>query len=419
MALNPAIILGGNQPNILAAIDAGQQAGERGNQIREQNALASLYQTQGAGIAAGDRNALNALAAIDPAASLQIQGARQDMAAQQQRMDMLTREEQRAIQDQAARLSAAERAAEAQRIEQGVAMGLGAQSPEQWDSIMSQMAPDLVGQFDNRQMLANRFMSIADVLKRQDEMSKPADLGDRFKVVGSSIFDLAAPGGPAPVGQGAMPEETIFGPDGNPIIQRGGPGSSAKFTEGQSKDNVYTTRAEGALRLLDSVGAENLADRSGRIGEALGGVTLGLSRQLTQSDDFQRAQQAGEEFLQAILRKDTGAAITEGEQVLYGQTYLPRPGDSPAVIEAKRQARIRAVEAIRSGMSAQQQVVVDQALINSALRSGQVPTQPQQGEPMSQGSNPADVRPRLGTVEDGFRYVGGDPANPASWEQVQ
>lgn len=173
MALNPMIPMAGNNPDIMGAFDRGQQAGARGNAIQQQNALASLYQTQGAGIAAGDQGALNALAAIDPMASLGVQGQRQTMQANQQRMDMLTREEQRVIQQQAASLSAAERAAEAQRIEQGVAMGLGAQTPEQWDAIMQQQAPDLVGQFANREMLANRFMSIADVLKRQDGPELP------------------------------------------------------------------------------------------------------------------------------------------------------------------------------------------------------------------------------------------------------
>jgi hypothetical protein len=70
------------------------------------------------------------------------------------------------------------------------------------------------------------------------------------------------------------------------------------------------------------------------------------------------------------LRKDTGAAITEQEQSLYGKTYLPQPGDGPQVLEAKRQARIRAVEALKSGMNIQQLTVSERALIQAAERAG-------------------------------------------------
>jgi hypothetical protein len=204
-------------------------------------------------------------------------------------------------------------------------------------------------------------LEIKDILT----MNAPPDPSDRYKVVGGSLFDLGAEGGPAAVAQGAMQETTVFGPDGKPVMVQGGPGTTAKFTEGQSKDNVYATRAEGALAKLEPV-ADALTSRTGKVGEALGGVTLGLSREMMQTDEFQVAKNAGDEFLQAILRKDTGAAITTDEQALYGVTYLPQPGDGEAVLTAKREARARALEAIRAGMNVQQLEAVaraDQAAI--------------------------------------------------------
>lgn len=145
------------------------------------------------------------------------------------------------------------------------------------------------------------------------------------------------------------------------VRQGSGAGASAKpFTEGQSKDNVYATRAEGALTALDPI-AGTLTSRSERAAEM---VPFGLARGV-QSDEFQVAQNAGDEFLQAILRKDTGAAITEQEQMLYGKTYLPQPGDSEAVMAQKQQARRRAVEAIKSGMSPAQMIAQEKALAAS------------------------------------------------------
>lgn len=158
-----------------------------------------------------------------------------------------------------------------------------------------------------------------------------------------------------------------------------GPGAQNKpFTEAQSKDNVFSTRARGALPTLNEY-EEKLTSLGNR---ALDYDPTGLARGALQDPDFQVAKAAGDEFLQAILRKDTGAAITVPEQELYGKTYLPQPGDSPEVIKYKRQARERAVAALESGMSPAQMVAQEQALMRSG---GNAPPAPAVGG--GQGSN--------------------------------
>ena len=175
------------------------------------------------------------------------------------------------------------------------------------------------------------------------------------------------------------------GAGGFRMVQGPGAGTSRPMTEGQSKDNVYATRAEGALRALEPV-ANALTSAGER---ALNVDPTGIVRNL-QSDDFQVAQNAGNEFLQAILRKDTGAAITAQEQELYGQTYLPQPGDNAAVLEVKRQARARALEALRAGMNAEQIATTERALVEAAKRSGASPSTPapQTGAPTRRRYNP-------------------------------
>lgn len=54
------------------------------------------------------------------------------------------------------------------------------------------------------------------------------------------------------------------------------------------------------------------------------------------------------EWLAALLRKDTGAAVTDSEFDFYGQTYFPVPGDTPQQVEAKRQARARALNGVKA-----------------------------------------------------------------------
>ena len=76
------------------------------------------------------------------------------------------------------------------------------------------------------------------------------------------------------------------------------------------------------------------------------------------------AEQAGKEFLQAILRKDTGAAITPAETSEYGSVYLPRPGDTPELLAQKRVSRMRALEAIKAGMPPAAILAQERALKN-------------------------------------------------------
>ena len=161
---------------------------------------------------------------------------------------------------------------------------------------------------------------------------------------------------------GKTPDGMVIESDGQGgfrMVQGAGAGSAAAkpFTESQSKDVVYATRAKGALEALDPI-AGALTDRGD---SAAGWLPWGLGGGM-QSETYQVAKTAGDEFLQAILRKDTGAAITADEQALYGETYLPRPGDSEARLEYKRQARQRAVAALEAGMSPAQIIAQEQAL---------------------------------------------------------
>lgn len=167
---------------------------------------------------------------------------------------------------------------------------------------------------------------------------------------------------------GLAPSQTnvSIGPDGQVQFTQG-PGATIKpFTEGQSKDVVYATRAQGALEVLEPVAGELTS-----LGSQIAGYDpTGMVRSRVQSPNYQVARQAGDEFLQAILRKDTGAAITNQEQALYGVTYLPQPGDGPEVLEAKRAARQRAVAAINAGMSPAQIIAAE-----TALGAGATPAQ--------------------------------------------
>ena len=148
---------------------------------------------------------------------------------------------------------------------------------------------------------------------------------------------------------------------------------------------------------------------------------MGLARS-TQSDEYQVAQQAGREFLQAILRKDTGAAIQQFEMDSYGSTYLPEPGDSEAVLEVKRRARIRAINAIEAGMNPMQMLVQERALQASEIEAAAAQQPAQAQQPMPQQDTPVPRTPPLSDPEP--PQVGdmplppSDQYEPGQWKRV-
>jgi hypothetical protein len=145
-------------------------------------------------------------------------------------------------------------------------------------------------------------------------------------------------------------------PDGTVSVTQGPVGAGGKpLTEAQSKDMVFVTRAVGAMPIVDKLG-DNLTS-----GVQTGmGAIPGVGNYL-KSKEYQQAAQAGKEFLQAILRKDTGAAITKEETAEYGSVYLPQPGDSKAVLAQKKASRQRAVQAIQIGLPPQSILALEKA----------------------------------------------------------
>jgi len=404
--MDASIILQGQAPDILGAMDRGRAAAENQINLSRQNALAQLYKSQGAGILAGDQGALNALAGMDPSAAmaaqsnlLGIQGQRQDLAfsaeEMQMKRDAAKASATEALAAQQDKLTAGQLAAEAKAMSDalsGAAFFYQNKDEAGYNAFLQKSGID-PAEFPFAEFPAHA-ASVEGVLDAMKAFEIPTiNPNDRFKVAGGTIFDLGAEGGPKPVGQGAMQETVVMGPDGKPIMVQGGPGTSAKFTEAQSKDNVYVTRAQGALDKLESqTETGTVADDLGSLQDKAVGM-LPLVGNYLQSDAYQTAKTAGDEFLQAILRKDTGAAITPGEQSLYGETYLPQPGDGPQRLAYKKEARLRAVEAIKAGMNPQQ---IEAAARADAAVVAKLPKAGDGGKP-----------------QDGFKAPKGDATAPA------
>jgi hypothetical protein len=89
---------------------------------------------------------------------------------------------------------------------------------------------------------------------------------------------------------------------------------------------------------------------SGSVFNALPSVLGGLS------PEQQQVAQARINFITALLRKESGAAIGASEFATAEKNYFPKPGDDAATIAQKQKARETAIKAmqVQAGPGAKQ-----------------------------------------------------------------
>ncbi len=138
--------------------------------------------------------------------------------------------------------------------------------------------------------------------------------------------------------------------------------SGAALTESQGNATAFGMRmkeANSILIPLEKAGVKNTGLISGAVGGTVGlvpfvgdkleGVTGSIFNALPGilgglSPEQQQVVQARINFITALLRKESGAAISAGEFVQAEKNYFPKPGDDPTVVAQKQKARDLAIK---------------------------------------------------------------------------
>lgn len=137
----------------------------------------------------------------------------------------------------------------------------------------------------------------------------------------------------------------VMGPGGVPLK-----GNKAAPTEFQGKSAAFGSRAQEADRLITglegqySPGAVNAKQALGNVWGIGGALESGAN--YLQPENAQKAEQAQRDFINAILRQESGAAIGAGEFDNARRQYFPQPGDSAGVIAQKAANRKLAVKGL-------------------------------------------------------------------------
>lgn len=118
------------------------------------------------------------------------------------------------------------------------------------------------------------------------------------------------------------------------------------MTDAQAKANLFGTRASEADKIIASlaatgVTAPSVAQQVTRPDGIAGRVATALA-----SPKQQQIDQAQRDFINAVLRRESGAVIAESEFQNARMQYFPQPGDSKEVIQQKARNRQIATEGI-------------------------------------------------------------------------
>lgn len=141
--------------------------------------------------------------------------------------------------------------------------------------------------------------------------------------------------------------QVLTDPSGKPIR----PATENKpMTDTQANANLYATRMEKADKIIGEL--EGRYSRTGLAARQHAGEgMIGSVASSMLSSEGQKADQAQRDFINAVLRRESGAVISPSEFTNARQQYFPQPGDKPEVIKQKAANRATAIEGIRAAAS--------------------------------------------------------------------
>ena len=120
-------------------------------------------------------------------------------------------------------------------------------------------------------------------------------------------------------------------------------------SEIQGKAAFFADRLDQVEGILDTPGEDGrpLDEQGTSLGQAaLGAVPFGLGN-IGRTEEYQKYDQARRNFINAVLRRESGAVIAEEEFDNANKQYFPQPGDTPQVIAQKRKNRDDALTAMK------------------------------------------------------------------------
>jgi hypothetical protein len=202
--------------------------------------------------------------------------------------------------------------------------------------------------------------------------------------------------------------------------------TGGKFNNEQGKAAGFTDRMLQSEGILSGVavpaGSEGppmpgvQEQGTSRTQGTLSGV-WGVGNYLT-STDRKKFEQAKRDFINAQLRRESGAAIQPSEFESADKQYFPVPGDPPELIAQKALNRRAAIEAMgrEGGQAYRPKSAYNAQGVIAPYGSAAPPTSTASSAAAAPALPPP---PKQGELRDGYRFKGGNPGDPANWAKAQ
>lgn len=172
----------------------------------------------------------------------------------------------------------------------------------------------------------------------------------------------------------------VTGPDGTPVLVRQdkqgnisqvegfGPkaGAGKALTEGQSKAVLFGARMESADKIMSGLAAKG-TDRASIGANTSFGV--GSIVNATGSDEQQSLNQAQRDFVNAVLRRESGASISPAEFESAQKQYFPQINEGQVVVKQKANSRAIAIRGMQAEIPSASKGLIKE-VINGPAKAG-------------------------------------------------
>lgn len=140
-----------------------------------------------------------------------------------------------------------------------------------------------------------------------------------------------------------------IGPDGSPVGAALKPAKA--MTEAQGKAMLFGSRMQESSRLLDAleekgVMTPSLTKMAVEQVPLVGGALGMAANAFVASPEQQQVEQAQRDFVNAVLRRESGAVISDTEFANAAKQYFPQPGDDPSTRAQKKRNRELAIRGL-------------------------------------------------------------------------